>query len=242
MLAPLLVAVCLFAGDAATPARHPGDPPAPQLEAVPDRGPQIPAPLPQIDEAAPDGRAMQIGPRELRQLTLLPGASIASLVVVPAALGLRAGDWGTPMTELLAGWGGAYAGLSLTLGLTAAVERVGPVPDPKIGFNRGALGVALGGTLLLTPAAVGTSVWLSGEGMQGRSARPTNNLVAAMGGALAVELLFAGSAVVLRQPPGPAMSLAFIPIAAGATLAYDLSRGPHRGPRRAVMPIVAIRF
>ena len=78
--------------------------------------------------------------------------------------------------------------------------------------------------------------------MQGSSRHRTENLIAAMSGAVAGELLFAGSAIAMRQPPGPVMTLLFIPMAAGATIAYDLARGPHRGPRRAMFPVVTFRF
>lgn len=243
MLAPILAAVCLFAGDvnAPSPARIPGDPPPPITLGVPDRGPQIPAPLPVLPSPQTDA-TVHLTPRDVRRMAILPTGSLAAGLLVPVALGTRGGDWGTPATEILAGWGGGYAGLSITLGLTALVEQAGPMPDPKIGFNRGAAGFAVAGVVLLTPAATGAAVWLAGEGMQGRSLHPTENLLVAMGGAFATELAFGGTALALHQPPGPAMSLAFIPIAAGATIAYDLARGPHRGPRRAVMPILTLRF
>ena len=65
MIASLLTAVWLLAGDAPVPARVPGDPPAPALATVPDRGEQIPAPLPQRVEPAPAG--IQFTPQQLRR-------------------------------------------------------------------------------------------------------------------------------------------------------------------------------
>ena len=222
------------------PARLPGDPEAPQLPPVSLREAVVPVPLVPQPSATPSPGGVLFTPRDLRRLTIIPTASIASGLVVPMALGARSGDWGTPGVELLAGYGGGYMGTAAAIGITGIVEALGPRPDPKIGFSRPAAVTAVVGMTLLPPAATGLAVFHAGEGMQGRSRHRTQNLFAAMGGALAAEAILAGSAITLRQPPGPAMTLAFIPMAAGATLAYDLARGPHRGPRRAAMPPIVI--
>lgn len=175
-------------------------------------------------------------------MSIVPTAALGSAIVVPMALGARNGDWGTPATELLAGYGGGYLGTIAAVAITGTTEALGPRPDAKLGFSRTAAWVAVVGLAILPPAATGLAVFHAGEGMQGPSRHRTQNLIAAMGGAVAGELLFAGSAIAMRQPPGPVMTLLFIPMAAGATLAYDLARGPHRGPKRAMFPVVTFRF
>lgn len=257
MWLPILAAAWLLAGDSPAPspdtllaeapiiasgpvpARLPGDPIAPQLPPVDTRGPVTPAPLPV--ERKPS--LHELTAADLRKMSILPTASLLTGIATPIVLGSRGGrDWGTPATELAAGWGGAYAGISTAIALTGIVETLGPVPDPKVGFNRGAAAVAGLGVMLLPPAGAGLAAFYTGEGMQGRSRHRGENLAAAMGGALAAELLAGGAAIGLHQPPGPAMTMVFVPIAAGATLGYDLARGPHRGPRRAMLPLVVVRF
>src|SRR5438309_9122466 len=131
MLFPLLAAL-LLAGP--TPARLPGDPEPPQLPAVDLRAPAVPAPLP--IEKRPESR--ELTARDLRRMAVVPTASLLSGIAPPIALGSRSGDWGTPATELLAGYGGGYAGISTAIALTGIVETLGPEPDPKRGYNRAA--------------------------------------------------------------------------------------------------------
>lgn len=222
------------------PARKPDDPPAPELP--PPLSPETPEPKPLEIIAKPAG--LQITRAELRRMAVVPSVSLMSALAVPLALGARSGDWGTPAIEMSAGYFGGYLGTAVAIGTTGLVEWAGPVPDPKIGFSRGAAVVAVAGMALLPAAGAGLAVFHAGESLQGRSRHRFENLLAAMGGALVTEGVLFAAALATNAPIGPIATLAFLPVAAGATIAYDLARGPHRGPRRAAMPIAsfAMRF
>ncbi len=225
------------------PARKPGDPPAPELPPAAFSHPLEPAPLEIVPR--PQGartRGQEISRRELRKMAVVPGVSLASAVLTPVGLGLRSGDWGSPALEMSAGYMGGYLGTVAAIATTGLVEWLGPVPDPRIGFNRLAAVVAFTGMALLPAAGTGLAVFHTGEALQGRSLNRGENLFAAMGGAFATEAVLLVAAVATNAPVGPIATLAFLPIAAGATVAYDLSRGPHRGPRRAALPIFVMRF
>lgn len=208
---------------------------------MPDRGTPRPVPLPHL----PDADAPHVVPlsrAELARLVALPASTTLVATVAPFALGARAGDWGTPAVEQLSGYAGCLAGGTLVLGGTALIEQLGGVPSPEMGVNRGALAFAAIGFPLLMPASGGAAVWWAGEGMQGRSRHPHENLFAAMGGGLAGELVYFGAAIAMKAPAESTLRFAYVPIALGATIAYDLARGPHRGPRRAEMPLLVVRF
>lgn len=227
--------------------------PAPSAETTPVAQPTpeaTPAP-------SPDADAILLGPAPIDPRLLDPNtevvrpegpligaasgrrrpASLASLVAVPAGcvlvggatfggLGAHTGDLAGPAIEMGAGWAGGVGG-AMAAGLAVYVVHPSSFTRQPDKILDGSLAPTLA-VLAVTPVAAGTATFLAAEWVEGRAPHREEVLLSAIGGAVLGEGIWLVSSRLLRTPgaAGP-VSLAFVPVGAGAAIGARLARGKY---------------
>ena len=261
-LAALLLILSATADPAADPDPTPD--PAPVASAIPTATPAAAAtPDAVLFEAPPiDPRLLDPNTPVVRPEGALIGTSAArrgtpslvSIIAVPAGcvvvggatyagLAAHTGDLGGPAIEMGAGWAGGVSG---AMAAWLAVYLVHPSsftrqPDKVLD---GSLAPTLA-VLAAAPVAAGGATFLAAEWVEGRAPHREEVLFSAMAGAAIGEGIWFVSSRLLHTPgaAGP-VTLAFVPIGAGAAIGARLARG-HYGREKPLLrtPVMlVVRF
>lgn len=159
------------------------------------------------------------------KLVAVPAGCMAAGGLTWAGLGSHTGDLGTPAAEIGAGYAGSWAAAVGAGVAMYAVDRTIFERKPDRVLQGALVPTAVIGVVV--PLAAGGATFLASEQLEGRSAHPDQVLAGALAGAAAGEILWGASSWYCKTPNavGP-VSLAFVPVGAGAALGMRLARGP----------------